>query len=68
MPRLHLHHFDRLSPTLSVLPRSTDFDRRVLVGHCESLVVVANDVRDWEISAAIVLRGSEEGFEDVREE
>ena len=68
MPALHLHNLHRLPPTLSALPRTTHLDRRTLVRHGERLVVFAQHVRDGEIGTAVVLRGSEEGFEDVWEE
>ena len=68
MPRLHLDDLNGFPPALPARPRPTHLDRFALVRHRERLVVLAHDVRDGEIRAAFVLRGSEEGFEDVWEE
>jgi len=68
MPTAHLHNLHRFPSTLPTLPRATDFDRRVLVGYGEGFIVFAHDVGDGEVGTSVVLCGSEEGFEDVREE
>ena len=65
MPRLHLDDLHAFPPAFPARPRPAHLDRFALVRHRERLVVLAHDVRDGEIRAAFVLRGSEEGFEDV---